>query len=839
MNKIIILFITGILALNVLPAAAEDWWPMFHHDLRHTGYSTSISPDTNNVTWSYTMGGYARSSPTVIDGNVYMGSDDCNVYCLDAITGDFTWSYTTGDTVWSSPAVVDGKVYVGSFDKKVYCLRASDGFKEWEFTTDYDVSSSPAVADGKVYVGSQDSNVYCLPMDDPNGDGIIDDSEVIWSYTTGAWVEVSSPAVADGKVYIGSDDNKVHCLRVSDGYKEWEFTTVDDIWPSPAVADGKVFVGSCDHKVYCLPMDDPNGDGIIDSNEVIWTYTTGHCVGSSPAVADGKVYVASDDGKVYCLPVNDPNGDGVIDDSEVIWSYATGDGVRSSPAVADGKVFVGSWDGKVYCLPANDPNSDGLIDDSEVIWSYTTGAHVWSSPAIAIGKVYVGSDDGNIYCFGPALDSDGDGIPDPEDNCPDIYNPDQNDLDTDGLGDLCDNCPDVYNPDQADSDGDGIGNICECDAANIDGVNLVDFKDFVILALDWLLTGPGLEGDINRDKIVNPCDLTQVAQHWLEQCAPPCIDRDSDGYGDPASPSCPYPQLDCDDTNPNVNPGTVEICDDGIDNDCDGLIDCGDLDCDDDPCCPYPTCWYWSTQCHGDADGNGRLDNHDKVILYRAFGSSYNEPNYNPCADFSRDWTVNATDLFEWLYWFDNTSSPHHQPPADCDCPPAGFSWPGCWNCLTQCHGDVDWDGDVDENDQYFLDVAFWTGYSDPNYIPCADFDRDGVVNSYDSSVIEDYWLTNPPNDCNVGGVWPPPPCPCNELNFDINGDGWVKTNDITALAFCIMQGNCPSGTDYNCDGTVDEADYWFLYDIVLCCGTPPFWQCTVSEAQACCEEVR
>jgi hypothetical protein len=49
-------------------------------------------------------------------------------------------------------------------------------------------------------------------------------------------------------------------------------------------------------------------------------------------------------------------------------------------------------------------------------------------------------------------DSDDDGIPDNEDNCPIVANPDQNDSDNDGVGDVCDNCLNISNPDQEDSD---------------------------------------------------------------------------------------------------------------------------------------------------------------------------------------------------------------------------------------------------------------------------------------------------------------------------------------------------------------------------------------------------
>lgn len=79
------------------------------------------------------------------------------------------------------------------------------------------------------------------------------------------------------------------------------------------------------------------------------------------------------------------------------------------------------------------------------------------------------------------VDTDGDGIVDTIDNCPDISNNGQEDSDIDGVGDVCDNCPndsnndtdsdsvcadvdncpDVANPDQSDCDMDGIGDACD------------------------------------------------------------------------------------------------------------------------------------------------------------------------------------------------------------------------------------------------------------------------------------------------------------------------------------------------------------------------------------------
>ena len=98
-------------------------WSMWGADPTHS--STAPEGPTNlTLAWKFATNGSVISSPTIVDGIVYFGSQDKNIYAVGAWSGNLLWSFATNAAVESSLAVVNGKVYTGGDDGNVYCLDA-------------------------------------------------------------------------------------------------------------------------------------------------------------------------------------------------------------------------------------------------------------------------------------------------------------------------------------------------------------------------------------------------------------------------------------------------------------------------------------------------------------------------------------------------------------------------------------------------------------------------------------------------------------------------------------------------------------------------------------------
>ena len=248
----------------------------------------------------------------------------------------------------------------------------------------------------------------------------------------------------------------------------------------------------------------------------------------------------------------------------------------------------------------------------------------------------------------PPADTDGDGVADAEDNCPQIPNSNQADSDGDGLGDACDpcpqgadgdgdgvcdsddNCPAADNPGQADGDGDGRGDAC--DPCPQDAADDAD--------------GDGrCAGEDNCPSVANPDQADNDSDGRGDACDPcpndPADDADGDGFCADAD-NCPQVN------NPNQ-----------ADSDADGQGDACDLDDEnfrdgepvDGTCAYIPPRAQFNPFEEGGWYGGGSLPDKDQVM------STPVVVNLN---DDNGDGQVNAEDIPDIVF---NSFSVSGDPP--------------------------------------------------------------------------------------------------------------------------------------------------------------------------------
>ena len=425
-----------LLLAAALPGAASAQ-AMFRGDASHSGVYPGEGPrQFHRVKWAFPTGNRVVSSPVLRDKVLYFGSDDGNVYAVDAADGRQVWKHATRGPVPSSPAVAGDTLYVGSYDGNFYALSTRSGALRWKFATGgerrfeakglhgmtpkdqtyydpFDIYlSSPVVAGGAVYFGAGDGNLYALDA----GTG-----ELKWKFATGNVVH-ASPAYADGVLYIGSWDSYLYAVDARTGKEKWRFHGGEDplihnqvgFQSSPAVANGVVYTGCRDSNLYAI-------DAATGKEK--WRFNNqGSWVITSPAVVQGKVIFATSDSSLYYV-LDAQTGKTLVKQHGKAYMF-------SSPAVAGDVVFQGVlngtlvardlasgevlWDFQTEASRRNDYwaltadrrfNAPMLFRsgwaESEIVGidrQFSVGA-MFSSPLVADGTIYVGSSDGNLYAL--------------------------------------------------------------------------------------------------------------------------------------------------------------------------------------------------------------------------------------------------------------------------------------------------------------------------------------------------------------------------------------------------------------------------------------------------------
>ncbi len=362
----------AVALLCCLPAGARADGAAFRGGPERTGaYEGAGVPLFHGVKWRFHTGAAIISSPAVVDGTVYVGSNDHALYAIDAASGKQKWKLDTRSRVTSSPAVADGTVFFGSYDGLFYAVDAASGALRWKVATGGE----------RRYAGRR------LHGSDPTGETMPDpfdvflSSPVVWHgavYDPIVHNQVgiqSTAAAAGGMVFFGCRDSKLYALDAKTGEKKWAFDNHGSwVVGSPAVRDGRVFFATSDSGMF-YALDAATGAEIFSLSSNKWPMF------SSPALAGGFAYVGTDEGKLLAIDLSRQT---------LAWSYQTDASKQYGPT---------------YTKPDGTPNyaaafTDSFYDDmvAGVVRMQSIG-QLLSSPVVVGDVIYVGSTDGDLYAL--------------------------------------------------------------------------------------------------------------------------------------------------------------------------------------------------------------------------------------------------------------------------------------------------------------------------------------------------------------------------------------------------------------------------------------------------------
>jgi outer membrane protein assembly factor BamB len=459
-------------ALLSAPAAAATYqdWPTFLQNAARS--NATVDPNlsvakapTLKQKWAFATGGPVASSAAIVGTTAYFGSWDGYEYAVNTSTGAQIWkSPSLGITtdpgcnpktigITSSPTVLNGVVYVGGGGPNWYALNASTGAILWSvYTGDNSQAgahynwSSPLIYNGYAYIGiasncdnplvqgqllqvsltsHQVVNTYNFVPNGQLGGGVWT-SPTLDTSTNPATIFVTTGTLND---YTQTQSQAIVALNSTNLSYEgsWQLPFVaavsDSDWgTTPTLttdAQGNLLVSAANKNgiLYTWKRSDLEL-GKTDPNPPLWQRQIA-IGGAGPTAGDGSIAsgIFANGTLYYAGGHNVVNGHGTGGSigaynpgtGAVEWVRQTEQPIIGAPAYVNG--LIGYGEGNTFEV-VNAANG-------QLLYSSQLPAATYGAVSVARSQFYIGDLNGDLYAFGLNSSTT---APPPDPNCPTTLN---------------------------------------------------------------------------------------------------------------------------------------------------------------------------------------------------------------------------------------------------------------------------------------------------------------------------------------------------------------------------------------------------------------------------------
>lgn len=267
------------------------------------GDTAAFDAATGAQIWRVRPGGPLRGAPTIANDNIYVVSQDNQLFALDPADGKTRWQESgsvelAGVFGTAAPAAAQGTVVAGFSSGELNAYRYENGRILWQDVlartsistvvgTLSDIDANPVIDAGRVYAIGQGGRMVALELNT---------GQRIWEINAAG---MSNPWVAGEWIFVVTDQAQLLAIARSSGKVRWisqlrRFRDEEDkkgpvYWRGPLLAgDRLILVNSLGELVNVSPT-----NGQVQS-----VAATKQDISLPPIVADNTLYILSDDGRL-------------------------------------------------------------------------------------------------------------------------------------------------------------------------------------------------------------------------------------------------------------------------------------------------------------------------------------------------------------------------------------------------------------------------------------------------------------------------------------------------------------------------------------------------------------
>lgn len=267
------------------------------------GDVSAVNADTGAVIWQKRPAGPLRGAPTLSNGNVYVMTQDNQIYALRASDGKTEWNESgpvgvSGIFGVGAPSAAQSTIIAGYSTGELAAYRYENGRNLWSdslsrtamstsVSTLTDIDANPVIDRGRVFALGQGGRMAAYELVT---------GQRIWEISIAG---ITTPVVSGEWVFVMTSDSKLLCVQRASGkirwisqlqrYKNAKKKKGAMTWRGPVLAGGRLIVANSEGEIWSLST----GEGTATQ-----VYNGGGGISVSPIVADNMLYLLDDKGRI-------------------------------------------------------------------------------------------------------------------------------------------------------------------------------------------------------------------------------------------------------------------------------------------------------------------------------------------------------------------------------------------------------------------------------------------------------------------------------------------------------------------------------------------------------------